>query len=146
MFRSRTALWFRAREISDQLALRLRLPPPMVEIGKASESGYQPNLILVGKMYQALEETFLVETLVHEMAHHLARERYFRLGVRDRIARRRDAPDDLQSGASSHGEVYCQALAEVARAWYGEPQNHNWAREHTPVYAWAVTQGYAHQI
>ena len=142
-FHSRTALWFRAREISDQLALSLHILAPFVEIGDAAESSYQPDLIRVGRQYQGMEETFLLQSLLHEMAHHLERERYFLLTSHERLAAPRAFLGDLPNLRADHGEAFCKALLEVVRAWYGNPRHHDWAHERASVHAWAVSQGYA---
>jgi hypothetical protein len=144
MFHSRTALWFRAREISDQLAQRLRVLAPFVEISDAPESSYQPDLIWVGKQYQGMEEAFLLTSLMHEMAHHLERERYFLLTTQERLAEPREFLGDLPDLRAYHGEAFCQALLDVVRAWYGTPRQHDWVHENAAVYAWALRQGYAH--
>ena len=144
LFHSRTALWFRAREISDQLAQRLHILAPFVEIGDAPESSYQPDLILVGRQYQAMEERSLILSLIHEMAHHLERERYFLLTTHRRLAEPREFLGDLPNLRDYHGEAFCKALLDVVRAWYGNPRQHDWAHENAWVYTWALGQGYAH--
>ncbi len=91
-----------------------------------------------------MEERFLIISLLHEMAHHLERERYFLPTTHDRVAEPRESLGDLPDLRADHGEAFCKALLEVVRAWYGNPRHHDWRLEDTSVYVWALSQGYAY--
>lgn len=142
MFSSPAALWRSAREIIDQLSLRLRVLAPGVDIAEELGNGYQPNVIVVGRMCQEMSEAALAEVLLHEMAHHLAMRRYLRLNAAERFEQHDAFLGEGLDLSVFHGAAYCRALADAAEAWYGDATRYPWSREAPSVVRWAEQQGY----
>ena len=142
MFASPAALWRCAREIVDQLSLRLHVLAPGVDISEELDNNYQPNVIVVGRVCQELSETGIAEVLLHEMAHHLAMRRYLRLNAAERFELHDAFLGEKIDVHEFHGAAYCRALADVAEAWYGDATRYPWAQEIPAVQRWAEQHGY----
>jgi hypothetical protein len=142
LFSSPAALWRCAREIIDQLAVRLDVLAPGVDISDGPTNSYRSNVIVVSRTCQEMSEAALAEALLHEMAHHLVMRRHFRLSAAECLELDDGFLPDQLDLPLFHGTAFCRALADAAAAWYGDAKDYRWAREDHSVRLWAEQHGY----